>query len=210
MKIGIYKHYKGAEYRVLFSGYNSENKEEVVIYQSIIDNKIWVRPKKMFLNQVEVDGKKINRFEYINNNSDDLEAKYKRALADYQNLLKQTAKEKIEFIEFANRQLLHEILPIYDNLKISIQHVDESAKKNSWAIGIEYIIKQFSEVLKKLGIEEIKIKDKKFDHNLMEAISSKETEDKNLDGQVVEQVKAGYLLNGRMIAAAKVIIYKFK
>jgi len=59
-------------------------------------------------------------------------------------------------------------------------------------------------------VEEIKVKEEKFDHNLMEAIGSEETEDKSLDGKVAKQVKAGYRLNGKVIEAAKVIVYKVK
>jgi molecular chaperone GrpE len=139
-----------------------------------------------------------------------LEDKYKRVLADYQNLLKQTAKDKMEFAKFANEQLLYEILPVYDNLKASIQHADETAGANGWLVGIKYIIKQFKDVLEKIGVEEIKVKDKKFDHNTMEAVGSEETEDEKLDGAVAKQVKAGYRLNGKVIEAAKVVVYKVK
>ncbi|MDO9399590.1 MAG: nucleotide exchange factor GrpE [bacterium] len=211
IKKGIYRHYKGGKYCVLYLGYNSENREEVVVYQSIADNKIWVRPKKMFLSRVEIDGKKVNRFEHVSDlEVDDFEEKYKRALADYQNLLKQTAKEKMEFARFANERLFYEILPVYDNLKTAIQHINEVAEKNGWVIGIKYIIKQFSDVLKNSGIEEIIVEKGKFDHNIMEAISSEETEDKKLDGQIAKQVKDGYKLNGKVIEAAKVVVYKLK
>ncbi|MDD4332910.1 MAG: DUF1653 domain-containing protein, partial [Patescibacteria group bacterium] len=57
IKKGIYKHYKGNEYRVLFTVLNSENKEEMVVYQDVKDeNKIWARSKEMFLENVEVKG----------------------------------------------------------------------------------------------------------------------------------------------------------
>ena len=55
-----------------------------------------------------------------------------------------------------------------------------------------------------------KVKDKKFDHNLMDAIKSEETKDENLDGQVAKEVKAGYKLNGKIIEPAKVVVYKLK
>ncbi|MBU0880556.1 nucleotide exchange factor GrpE [Patescibacteria group bacterium] len=211
IKQGIYKHYKGGKYRVLYSGHNSENKEEVVVYQSIADDKIWVRLKKMFLSQVEKDEKKINRFEYVSNlENDSFEEKYKRALADYQNLLKQSAKEKMEFARFANERLLYEILPVYDNLKTSIQYIDEESKKNGWVVGIEYIIKQFSDVLKSLGIEEIITNKEKFNHDLMDAIDSEETDNKKEDGLVAKEVKSGYKLNGKIIVPAKVVVYKLK
>ncbi|MDP2736619.1 MAG: nucleotide exchange factor GrpE, partial [bacterium] len=142
---------------------------------------------------------------------------YKRALADYQNLLKQTAKEKMEFAVYANENMLREILPVYDNLKMAMEH-HNGESSDDWLKGVEHVVKQFKDVLEKIGVEEIlvpteasgKAKDKKFDHNLMDAIQSEETEDKKLDGQVAKQVKAGYKLNGKVIEPAKVIVYKMK
>lgn len=63
---GIYKHYKGKMYRVIGMGRNSENLEEYVVYQALYDDYgIWVRPYKMFVEQIEIDGKKVPRFTFI-------------------------------------------------------------------------------------------------------------------------------------------------
>lgn len=210
IKLGIYRHYKNKDYKVFFIAKNSETGQEEVIYEDS-HKQIWARPKEMFFSKVEVDGKKVNRFEYVSDSEkDDFEAKYKRALADYQNLLKQTAKEKMEFARFANEQMLYEILPVYDNLKTSIQFTNKVAEENGWLDGIKYIIKQFSDVLKNSGIEEITAVEKKFDHYLMEAIDNEETKDKKKDGFVAREVKSGYKLNGKVIIPAKVAVYKMK
>jgi len=127
-----------------------------------------------------------------------MEDKYKLALADYQNLLKQTAKEKQEFAKYANEELLHEILPIYDNLKMSLNFSDEEAN-NSWMEGVKYVVKQFKDTLEKLGVEEIKTKGEKFNPETMEALGGK-------GKKVKKEVKAGYKLNGKVIVPAKVIL----
>jgi len=134
---------------------------------------------------------------------------YKRALADYQNLLKQTAKEKMEFAVYANEQMLREILPVYDHLNMAIAH-HNGESSDEWITGVKHVVKQFKDVLEKIGVEEIKVKDKKFDHNLMDALSNEETEDKKLDDLVAKEIKAGYKLNGKVIEPAKVIVYKLK
>lgn len=70
MKLGKYQHYKGNFYRVVGVAKHSETLEELVVYECLYDNprsKIWVRPKKMFLEKVVVNGKKMPRFKYINN-----------------------------------------------------------------------------------------------------------------------------------------------
>lgn len=67
LKIGKkYRHFKGNEYLVMHIAKHSETLEEVVIYQALYGEMgIWVRPLEMFLEQVEVDGQMVNRFEEI-------------------------------------------------------------------------------------------------------------------------------------------------
>lgn len=212
IKPGVYRHYKGGEYKVLFNGKNAETGEETVIYESADKDKIiWTRPVNIFSGEVEIKGEKKPRFEFVSEiGKDDFEDKYMRALADYQNISKQTAKEKQEFAKYANEQLIMEMLPVYDNLKISLEHIDEETLKKGWAEGIKYVIKQFGDVFKNLGIEEIKTEGEKFDHNTMEAVSQETTEDEKKDALVAKQLSAGYKLNGRVIKAARVAVYECK
>jgi len=66
IKLGKYKHFKGNEYEVLGVAKNSETMEELVVYRALYGNyDLWVRPLKMFLEEVEVEGKKIFRFRYL-------------------------------------------------------------------------------------------------------------------------------------------------
>jgi len=65
-KLGKYKHYKGKEYEVIGLAKHSETLEDLVVYKALYDDgQIWVRPLKMFLEEVEVNGKKVPRFEYV-------------------------------------------------------------------------------------------------------------------------------------------------
>lgn len=203
LKKGIYRHYKGGEYRILNEALNSETKEEQVIYQDIKnESKIWVRPKKMFLEEVEIKGVKKARFEFLSASDDapeSLEHQYKRALADYHNLLKQSAKDKADFVKYALQDFLQDILPVYDHLKLSLLGLKEEDNSNPWAIGVRHVLKQFKDVLESKGVMEIKTVGEKFDHNTMEAMDGTgETVDK--------EVMPGYMLNGRVIRPAKVIV----
>ena len=71
MKLGKYRHYKGKEYEVLGIATHSETLEELVVYKALykIEGKgkdsMWVRPKEMFEEEVEVDGAVRKRFEYL-------------------------------------------------------------------------------------------------------------------------------------------------
>lgn len=160
------------------------------------------------------DNKKVEieetQFEDVLENTEeiDYEDKYRRALADYQNLLKQVSKEKIDIVKYANENLLFNLLPVYSNLKIAIAHATENS--DAWLEGVKFVTKQFKDVLLSVGVEEIEITGQPFDHNIMEALSEEETDDKDKDGLVVKEAAAGYKLNGRVVIPAKVVVYKFK
>ncbi len=66
MQTGRYRHYKGKEYLVIGVARHSETLEELVVYRPDYGDKdLWVRPKTMFLEHVEVGGQSVPRFEYI-------------------------------------------------------------------------------------------------------------------------------------------------
>ena len=71
MKLGKYRHYKGKLYEVIGIAKHSETLEELVIYRALYESKefgknaLWARPKNMFEEIVEVDGKKMKRFEFV-------------------------------------------------------------------------------------------------------------------------------------------------
>ncbi|OGI46068.1 hypothetical protein A2121_03160 [Candidatus Nomurabacteria bacterium GWB1_40_6] len=66
LEIGaVYRHYKGTKVKVLFEAIQSETKEHLVIYMHLEDGIIWARPKHMFLENIILDGKEIERFEKI-------------------------------------------------------------------------------------------------------------------------------------------------
>jgi len=142
--------------------------------------------KKTDKKQVE---KKLSKEDYKN--------KYLRALADYQNLLKRSSEEKQEFAKFANENFLMDVIPVYDNLKVALKHINDEVESNGWVTGIKYVVKQFKNFLEGNGVEEIKTVGENFDHSTMEALKGK-------GEKVVKELKSGYKLKGKVIVAAKV------
>jgi molecular chaperone GrpE len=140
----------------------------------------------------------------------ELENKYKRALADYQNLLKRSADEKREFVRYANEGMILDFLPVYENLKLAVNHSKSDDENKSWLEGVKYVIKQFGDIMKEYGVEEIKTAGEKFDHNLMEALENEATDDQDLDGIVARELSPGYSMNEKVIKAARVVVYEVK
>ncbi len=130
--------------------------------------------------------------------NDELESKYKRALADYQNLLRSSAEEKKELLKYSLEGFLLEILPIYDNLNTSIHALDEDQSKNPWVEGVKYTIKQFDDFFSRNGIEKIKTVGEKFDYNSMEAVEGE-------GDYVVKELRPGYKLKDKIIIPARIV-----
>lgn len=71
IKLGRYEHYKGNQYEVIGLARHSETLEELVIYRALYNSKefgnnaLWARPKKMFSEMIDIDGKEISRFKYL-------------------------------------------------------------------------------------------------------------------------------------------------
>jgi len=127
---------------------------------------------------------------------ENLENQLKRALADYQNLEKRIAEEKVFWIKVANKDLLLKLLPGIDNLLLAEKHTQDE--------GIKISTKHLLEILEQEGIKKIETIGKDFDPKLMEAIGTAEGE----DGKVVEEVRAGYMLFDSVLRPAQVIVGK--
>lgn len=131
---------------------------------------------------------------------------WQRALADYQNLQKEMSARRAEWAQMSEQQILEEFIPVYDNFKKAFaSHVDVSS--DSWAVGIQHIMKQFGDVLKAHGIEEIKTIGKKFDPKFHEAVGHEEISEKDSD-EIVKEIDGGYKMGEKVIKAAKVIVSK--
>jgi molecular chaperone GrpE len=198
--INLGDEYSKKEKHLLFLNYKAvlKGRPDIKLNEEAIKY-YWLKPKEWLKKDLNLYTRKVLE-EYLLE-GDDLEGKYLRALADYQNLLKRTAEEKKEFAKYANESLLREFLPVYDNLKISMRHVDEQAGKNGWAEGIKYVIKQFKDALSSMGVSEIETVGKKFDPAIMEALEGR-------GEKVKEEVRPGYLLNGKVVVPARVVLEK--
>lgn len=128
---------------------------------------------------------------------------WQRAQADYINLEKEIEAKRAGWIKMANGELLVELLPVYDNLKLAMKHIPDKDRKLDWVVGVAHIKNQMAKFLADQGVEEIKPKaGDKFDLELHEAVEKSGDE----DDTVKKLVKAGYRLKGQVLAPAKVII----
>ncbi len=124
------------------------------------------------------------------------EGKYRRALADYQNLERQTQEDQSRFMKIAARLFVEQMLVPFDHLQMAAKHIQDK--------GLDLVIAQFKQLFESQGLKEIEAQGKSFDATRMEVIDTKEGE----EGKVLEVVQPGYELNGVVIRPAKVVVGK--
>lgn len=129
-----------------------------------------------------------------------LNDKYLRTLAEYDNYRKRSQKEREGVFGDAQALTAGQLLPVLDNLDLALQQpcADEEYKK-----GVELIAKQFREILEKMGVKEIPAQGQPFDPRYHDAVMHVEQED--LPENTVSQVlRKGYQLGDRVIRCAMV------
>jgi len=136
--------------------------------------------------------KKVNKISQLEEKIADLENKWKRALADYDNLQKRVEKEKSEFIKYAGARILGRFLEIYDDLRVCESHLKDK--------GLSLICARFEEVLRSEGLRRISALRETFDPQKMEAIEVIE----GPENKVMEVVRDGWEMEGKVIRPAKV------
>ncbi|SHJ46194.1 molecular chaperone GrpE [Geosporobacter subterraneus DSM 17957] len=141
--------------------------------------------------------KKNEEIEEINN-------KYLRISADFQNYKRRVEKEKSDIYSFANEKLILELLPAVDNLERAVGVIAEEGNKDAALTkGIEMILQQLLDTMKNNGLEEIKALGQDFDPNLHHAVMQ-EASDTEEGNKVLEVYQKGYTLNGKVIRPSMV------
>lgn len=146
--------------------------------------------------------------------SDELEQKlgeymqgWQRAQADYQNLQKETVKWKEDFVQYAKADLIMEILPVFSNYKIALEHIPAEDKNKDWVMGVQHIFQQLKTLLDKQDVQEIKTVGEAFDHNLHDAVGH-EMDENQAEDIILKEIQPGYMLKDKVLLPAKVIINK--
>ena len=133
---------------------------------------------------------------------DELDDRYKRILAEFENFKKRSAKEREGLYNSILSDVIEVILPVVDNLEnaAKVETKDESYKQ-----GVELVLKQFKDVLTSKGIEEIKAIGETFDPSLHEAVSSVQDDTKG-EKEIVQEYRKGYKIGNRVIRHSMVVV----
>lgn len=136
----------------------------------------------------------------------ELQDRYLRLSAEYDNFRKRTLKEKIDLQKSGNENLLNALLPVADDFDRALSVVDDAKDIEAVKEGMKLISGKFTGFLAQQGVKEIDAYKKAFDTDLHEAITKIPAPSKKLKGKVVDVVQKGYYLNDKVLRFAKVVI----
>ncbi|NPV46678.1 MAG: nucleotide exchange factor GrpE [Armatimonadetes bacterium] len=128
---------------------------------------------------------------------------YLRAVADLQNFRRRSAEERAQQLQYANEQLIAELLPVLDNFDRATGCTVEGEAAQSLHRGICMVRDQLYDVLTRFGVAPIPARGAMFDPAFHEAVE-RVVDGSVSEGTIVEEVLPGYTLNGRVIRPAKV------
>ncbi len=130
-----------------------------------------------------------------------------RALAETENIKKRLARETEELKKFAADAILSDLLPVLDNLDLALDHAKTQDACKNFVTGVDMTRKMFLDTLAKHGLEAVGKAGDEFDPNFHEAMGMAQSPDLP-DGSIAQIMQRGYVLKGRVIRPAKVMVNK--
>ena len=131
---------------------------------------------------------------------------WQRSQADLENYAKRAELEKSEIVEFANRTLILNLLPILDDFEIALASAPSGPNEQNWTEGVRLIYNKLKSTLESQGLAEIKAKGEPFDPYFHEAVGQVEGE----EGVVVEELRKGYKFKDKLLRPSMVMVGKGK
>jgi molecular chaperone GrpE len=136
---------------------------------------------------------------------EDLYQKVLRAAADFENFRKRSIREKDELRKFAVSGLIEDLLPALDNLELGLAAADNHPEAKAVSDGFRMVAQQLTSILQNNGLECLDPAGEAFDPNFHESVGFQPSDEVESD-HVIQVVRKGYTLNGRIVRAASVIV----
>jgi molecular chaperone GrpE len=136
----------------------------------------------------------------------EMNEKYLRLYAEFENYKKRVYKDKEELIKYGNESLLLELLPVIDNLELALKHASDNVSEGLIQ-GVEITLKELQKTLEKFGLSEIESSGKPFDPLVHHAMNQVERDDVD-EKTVVEELRKGYMLRDKVLRPSLVTVSK--
>ncbi len=169
-------------------------------------NKTKTSAKKTTGKKTKKNPKKEDKITELGNKLDEINDKYIRLSAEFDNYRKRTLKEKMELVKSGGESTLLGILPVFDDFERALQNIETTKDIKVLKEGIQLIYNKFSDFLKSNGVEAIDKINTEFDTDLHEAVTRFPVKEDNKKGKVIDIVEKGYKLHDKVIRFAKVVV----
>jgi molecular chaperone GrpE len=136
----------------------------------------------------------------------EMQDKYVRLSAEFDNYRKRTLREKMDLSKYAGENLFLGIIPLMDDFERALKHMDTTPECVSMKDGIDIIYGKFSEFLKQNGVKEIESLNTDFNVDLHEAVAKVPVDEAEKKGKVIDVVLKGYYLQDKVLRFSKVIV----
>ena len=134
----------------------------------------------------------------------DWKDRYARAMADFDNFRKRTARDREDLVKFATSDVLKDILPTVDNLARALDDAKDKAN-DPFVAGVKLVYDGLLKTLADHGATPLDAIGEPFDANFHEALAQLPSEDVE-EGHVMSEVKRGWMLHGKLLRAAQVVV----
>ena len=136
----------------------------------------------------------------------ELNYKYLRLYSEFDNYRKRTSKERLDLLKTASQDIMVELLPVLDDFDRAIAAMNDNNAQEESVKGVELIFNKLFTLLKQKGLEPMDAQGKEFDTDYHEAITNIPAPSDDMKGKVIDVIQKGYLLNGKIIRFAKVVV----
>ncbi len=181
---------------------NSDDKKQDILMPDYL-----AQSSEEVLSGPEADSDKfVSEVKLVEEKLADMQDKYIRLSAEFDNYRKRTLREKMDLSKYAGENLLLNIIPLIDDFERALKVMDTTADRASMKNGIDLIYSKFKEFLKQNGITEIESLNSNFNVDLHEAVGKVQVQDADKKGKVVEVILKGYYLQDKVLRFPKVIV----
>lgn len=186
---------------------NKENKEKETVEQTTenVENteNCNTAEEQETLTEEELLRKELEK---ANEKNAELNDKYLRQVAEFDNYRKRTIKEKAELIKNGGERTIESILPVLDDFERALANMAKDENAKEILTGIELIYNKFTTALKQNGLAKIETEGADFNTDFHEAIAMVPAPTEELKGKVLDCIQTGYILNDKVIRHAKVAV----
>lgn len=150
----------------------------------------------------EVEVNTVEEVNKLKEEYDELDDRYKRMFAEFENYKKRSQKEKEGIYGMITGDVVATMLPVMDNLQ---KAAEAKTDDTGYQDGVKLVYRQFAEALKSLGLEEIETVGKRFDPEFHEAVSHVQDETKG-EQEIIQEYRKGYKIGNKVVRHSMVIV----